>query len=89
MADLRKLTATEYARPMGAVATVLGAPDAAGLLDVLWVSRGDDGREENGSESGVRWASNGFAPVDGDPAILFLDSQGDPWALVWASGAPV
>jgi hypothetical protein len=84
MALLSDLVTTGGLKPMGVAATVDGAPSGADdTLDVLYVTE----TGEQASEQGLRWATRGGAlPADGDDALLFLDSLGDPWALVWPSG---
>lgn len=84
MALLSDLVTTGGLKPMGVAATVDGAPSGADdTLDVLYVTE----TGEPASEQGLRWATRGGAlPADGDDALLFLDSLGDPWALVWPSG---
>jgi hypothetical protein len=74
---------------MGIAATVTHAPsDADDLLDVEWTSPrdGEDGEEVVG-ERDLRWVSTSRLPAVGDDALLFVDSQGDPWAQVFATGA--
>jgi hypothetical protein len=74
---------------MGIAATVTHAPaNADDLLDVQWTSPrdGQDG-EEVVRERDLRWVSTSRLPAVGDDALLFVDSQGDPWAFVWATGS--
>ncbi len=72
---------------MGVAAVVTqGATGPTDTITVLWTSRDADGSEENPYEEGVRWASNGGLPTEGDEALLFVDDRADPWALVWATG---
>lgn len=84
MATLSDLVTTGGLRPMGVAATVSVAPSSADdTLDVFHTT--DAG--ERADEQGLRWASRGGAlPAVGDDALLFLDSLGDPWAVVWPSG---
>jgi hypothetical protein len=74
---------------MGIAATVSRAPsDADDTLDLHWLSPrdGEDGEESVG-EKDLRWVSTSRLPIVGDDALLFVDSLGDPWAFVWATGA--
>jgi hypothetical protein len=74
---------------MGIAATVSRAPsDADDTLDLHWLSPRDgvDGEERVG-EKDLRWVSTSRLPAVDDDALLLVDSQGDPWAFVWATGA--
>jgi hypothetical protein len=84
MASPSDLVSTGALKPMGVACTVDVAPSGAdGTLDVLYTT--DAG--EMADEKGLRWASRGgVLPIEGDDALLFLDSLGDPWAIVWPSG---
>jgi hypothetical protein len=73
---------------MGIAATVSRAPsDADDTLDLHWLSPrdGEDGEESVG-EKDLRWVSTSRLPAEDDDALLFIDSLGDPWAFVWATG---
>jgi hypothetical protein len=74
---------------MGIAATVSSAPtNVADTLDLHWLSPRDgaDG-EEVVRERDLRWVATSQLPAVGDDALLFIDSLGDPWAFVWATGA--
>jgi hypothetical protein len=85
MASLSDLVSVGSLKPMGVLATVDRAPsDADDTLDVLYTT--DAGSDAD--EKALRWASRGgVLPAEGDDVLLFLDSLGDPWGIVWPSGA--
>jgi hypothetical protein len=85
MASLSDLVSAGSLKPMGVLATVDRAPsDADDTLDVLYTT--DAGSDAD--EKALRWASRGgVLPAEGDDVLLFLDSLGDPWGIVWPSGA--
>jgi hypothetical protein len=84
MASLSDLVSAGSLKPMGVLATVDRAPsDADDTLDVLYTT--DAGSDAD--EKALRWASRGGTlPAEGDDVLLFLDSLGDPWGIVWPSG---
>jgi hypothetical protein len=85
MASLSDLVSAGSLKPMGVLATVDRAPsDADDTLDVLYTTDAGQGADEKA----LRWASRGGAlPAEGDDVLLFLDSLGDPWGIVWPSDA--
>jgi hypothetical protein len=82
--DLTGIGGGSPARPMGVAAVVERAPaDIDDTIGLSWETNAEMGHERD-----VRWSCrDGMLPAEGDDAILFLDSQGDPWALVWGTAA--
>jgi hypothetical protein len=78
----------------GVAATVIEGPGADGLITLRYEAPdAQDVVTEDGHER-ARWiTSGGYEPQPDDEAVIFTDSQGDPWALVAppagvTSGAP-
>lgn len=89
MGNPAALVAGPALSPMGIAATISRAPsDPDDTLDLHWLSPrdGQDGEEVVG-ERDLRWVSTARLPAVDDDALLLVDSLGDPWAFVWATGA--
>ena len=72
----------------GASATVTVAGDELDLITVEWEAPQDgDHPAETVTQPRCMWASNGRLPTPGDRAILLLDDVGDPFVMVFATGA--
>jgi hypothetical protein len=68
-------------KPPGIAATVTEGVGDDGLIAVRYdAPAGEGARAEDGHER-VRWI--GHPPAVDDDALLIIDSQGDPWAVVW------
>lgn len=90
MPNVAALTRQTPPRPSVAC-TVTAAPDTAtDLIAVAWDAETyEDGPAETRTEPAVKWTCQPTAwPAVDDPAILILDSQGDGWAIVFATGTP-
>lgn len=89
MADVRNLTRERLRADGVACRVVIPPQDATEPISVEWTLFDRDGVERIASEDGVQWAAAGAnLPALGDAALLLIDDQGTPWALVWATGAP-
>lgn len=73
---------------LGVRARITVAPlDADDALVVEWAApASDDVAEEGAPETVTLWVGNGRLPAVGDDALLIVDSVGDPWAIVAATG---
>lgn len=88
MANAANLFPREKTLMAGSFATVTVAGDELATISVEWEAPQDgEHPAELVTQPRVQWASNGRLPAPGDPAILMLDGEGGPWALVFATGA--
>lgn len=73
------------ASPPGIAATVAEGVGADGLIVVRYDAPGDVSLAGADAHERVRWVSpGGHDPAVDDDALLIIDSQGDPWAIVAA-----